>query len=116
MTPKLILNEAIPGDLRAALDQVAQAEDMTVNDAASRVLSKHFDIEWAPSGFSYRPSVAARFKLRVSEELHKELRVQAAMKLFTIRGLTLNILSKHFKTNVVSPQRRPRKEVVDEPA
>lgn len=108
--PKLILNEALPDDLRAAIDRVAQEEDITVNDAASRVLAKRFKIGWSPSGFAYRP-VSPRFKLRVSEELHKELRIQAAQQLHTIRGLVLNTLSKHFRTDIISPERRSRRKV-----
>lgn len=115
LTPKLILNEALPEDLRSALDQVARAEDITVNDVASRVLAKHFKVEWSPSGFTYRPvtlgPLPQRFKLRVSEELHKELRIQAAQQLYTIRGLVLNTLSKHFRTDIVSPERRSRRKV-----
>lgn len=106
---KLILNEELPTDLRSALDQSAQESDMTVNDAASKVLADHFKVKWNQSGFVYRP-VAKRFKLRVSDDLHKVMRVQAAQKLYTIRGLALNTLSKHYSTDEISPLRRPRRE------
>lgn len=106
---KLIINEELPTELRSALDKAAQANDMTVNDAASKVLADHFKVEWNQSGFAYRP-VALRFKLRVSDDLHKVLRVHAAQKLYTIRGLALSTLSNHFRTGEISPHRRPRSD------
>lgn len=108
---KLVLNEALPADLYQALSKAAREDDMTVNDAANKILTDLFKIEWEPSGFSYRP-IASRFKLRVTDELHKELRIQAAQKMFTIRGLVLSTLAKHFHTTAISPHRRPRKKEV----
>lgn len=111
MALRLILNEELPPDLREALNKQAEEEDITVNDAANRVLAKHYRTGWSPSGFRYRP-VAARFKLRVPDDLHREIRVEAADKLLTIRGITLNVLSNKLGTTVVDPHRRSRKKVV----
>lgn len=106
---KLILNEELPIDLRIRLNDYARSEDITLNDAVNQILSEHFETEWIPSGSRYR-SVSIRFKLRVPEDLHRAIRLEAAQRLVTIRGLVLNVLSTHFKTKIVSPERRSRRE------
>ena len=108
---KLILNEELPVDLRQALDVEAEAENLTVNDVASRVLCKRFDVEFLPSRTSFRP-VATRFKLRVSEDLHRLIRMEAAIKSQTVRGIVLSILAEHYGAEPIDPQRRRRKEAV----
>ena len=107
---KMILNETLPEDLRHELEEDARMRDMTMNDAATRILSQRFGIEWQPSGRGFRET-SVRFKLRVPEELHRELRLEAAEHMQTIRGTTLNALSTHYQTEIVEPHRRPRREV-----
>lgn len=107
---KMVLNEELPPDLRRELEDDARMRDLTMNDAATRVLSEHYGIEWEASGRGFR-TTSARFKLRVPEQLHRELRIQAADKMQTIRGITLNTLSTHYETEIVEPVRRPRREV-----
>lgn len=108
---KLILNEELVPDLREALDRDAEAEDITTNDAAVRILAQEFGTEWKPSGFPFR-ELASRFKLRVPDELHWKIRMEAANTSATIRGVVLNVLAKHYKTSATSPYRRLRKEAV----
>jgi predicted HicB family RNase H-like nuclease len=62
------------------------------------------------SRFPYR-EVVQQFKLRVPEDLHRSIRIDAAERLMTIRGIALNILSDHLGTKHVDPYRRPRREV-----
>lgn len=104
----LVVNEEIPQDLRAALQRDAQARNWSLNDVANKVLADHYRVDFSYSGTSYRLT-APRFKLRVPERIHRKLREEAAHKLQTIRGTALNILSVHFGTERVSPQRRPRR-------
>lgn len=105
---RLILNEEIPDDLRAAIDKEAQEDNITVNDAAVRALSDHFQIEPQLSGFQYRP-VSIRFKLRVPDALHQLIRIQAAHRLQTVRGVALSQLAFHYGARPIDPGRRPRK-------
>lgn len=109
--PSLILNEELPLDLREALEEDARTREITVNDAASRILSEHYGVEWEQSGFPYR-EVSSRFKLRVSSPLHQKIRVDAATRLVTIRGVVLSTLAEHYGVNAINPGRRPRKEAV----
>lgn len=111
MNLRLILNEELPEDLREALLSDAETNGVTVNDAANKVLSSRFGTKWRKSGFPYR-EVSQRFKLRVPEDLHREMRIEAADRLVTIRGVALNTLSGHYGTEEISPNRRPRKEAV----
>lgn len=106
---KLILNEELPSDLRKALEKDAKSKNVTLNDAAVGALSDHFQIDPRLSGFQYR-EVSNRFKLRVPEELHQLIRIQAAHRLQTVRGVALSELSLHFGTKPIDPGRRPRKE------
>lgn len=106
---KLIVNEKdLPSDLREAMETDAKSSNMTLNDAAVQALSDHFQIESKLSGFPYR-STSERFKLRVPEELHQLIRMQAAHRLQTVRGVALSELSVHYGTTPIDPGRRPRR-------
>lgn len=110
MPSKLILNEELPKKIRRALDSAARKDDITVNDAAVRVICDHFKLPWTRSRARFRP-VADRFKLRVSEDLHQRIRIEAAMRYLTVRAVVLDILGAHFGTpNSVPAGRRRRKE------
>lgn len=106
---KLILNEELPSDLRKALEKDAKSKNVTLNDAAVGALSGHFKIDPRLSGFHYR-EVSNRFKLRVPEELHQLIRIQAAHRLQTVRGVALSLLALHFGSKPIDPGRRPRRE------
>lgn len=103
----LILNEILPPDLRQALDQDAEAQDITVNDAATKVLAAHYSTPWRPSGFRFRV-VADQFKLRVDDELHREIRVDAASNGQTVRGVILRTLAAFYNVTEIDPYRRAR--------
>lgn len=105
---RLILNEELPTDLRRALEKDARKDNITLNDAAVRALSDHFQIDPHLSGFQYR-EVSERFKLRVPDDLHQLIRIQAAHRLQTVRGVALSELAVHFGTRPIDPGRRPRR-------
>lgn len=109
--PSLIFNEELPPDLGQALREDALARSITINDAANRILSEHYGVEWESSGFPYR-EIAPRFKMRVSTPLHQKIRMDAASRLVTIRGIVLNVLADHYGVTAIDPGRRPRKEAV----
>lgn len=105
----LILNEVLPPELRAALEAEAQNQDITLNDAAGRILAKRFDLLWEDSGKKYRP-MADQFKLRVPEALHVKLRMTAALDHRTVvRGIVLSVLAEHYGLAAIAPTRRPRR-------
>lgn len=110
LMPSLIFNEELPPDLREALEEDARNRGFTVNDAANRILSEHYEVEWESSGFPYR-EIASRFKMRVPTALHQKIRMDAASRLVTIRGIVLSILADHYHVTAIDPGRRPRKEV-----
>jgi len=103
----LIVNEEIPRSLRRAMVKQAKARNVSLNDIAGQALAEHFSVEWELSGLSYRPTVA-RFRLRVPDELHRLLRMEAANQLGTIRGVALALLAAHFGTPMKSVGRRPK--------
>lgn len=105
----LILNEVLPTEVRQALERDAQEADVTLNDIAGAILSKHFDVEWEHSGRPYRV-MAEQFKLRVPEHLHWKIRMRAALAGHTVRGTVLATISQHYGLEVITPTRRPRRQ------
>ena len=105
---KLVLNEELPADLRKKLDRKAKAEDHTVNDVAVLALCEKFGVECEPSRYHFRP-VATRFKLNIPDELHHRIRVEAALRSQTVRGVVLSTLAEHFDAKPIDPKRRRRK-------
>jgi hypothetical protein len=104
----LILNEVLPAELRVALDQDAEAQDVTLNDAAGAILAEHFGLAWEYSGKGYQPR-AQQFKLRVPEALHLKIRIEAALNPQTVvRGIAVSVLADHYGLAAISPTRRPR--------
>lgn len=104
----LILNEVLPPELRRHLEETAQSQDITLNDAAGAIVAKHFGLAWRYTGKSYRP-MAEQFKLRVPEDLHAKLRMTAALdKRTVVRGIVISVLSDHYGLGSIPPTRRPR--------
>lgn len=107
----MILNEVLPEDLRKALEADAEVRDISLNDAAIRILCEHFSLNCEIRS-SFRPAQADRFKLRVPDELHRSIRVEAAHNGGTARGVVINLLSEHYGTELIDPSRRPRRREV----
>ena len=105
----LVLNEVLPTEVREALEKDAEKQDVTLNDAATSILSKAFDVKVEPSGRTYGP-MADQFKLRVPEALHWKIRMSAALAGHTIRGTVLATLAKHYGLEAITPTRRPRRQ------
>ena len=108
---KMILNEVLPVDLRKAVEADAEIRDVSLNDAAVRILCEHFDLQCEMRS-GYRSPQADRFKLRVPDELHRAIRIEAAQCGLTARGVVLSLLSKHYGTEAIDPSRRPRRREV----
>lgn len=103
----LILNEVLPTEVRETLERDAEKQDITLNDAATAILSKAFEVEVELSGRPYR-SMADQFKLRVPETLHWKIRMSAALAGHTVRGTVLATIAKHYGLEAITPTRRPR--------
>lgn len=107
MSKLLIVNEELPRDLRAAIDRDARERNVTLGDACTRILSERFGLEWEPTGARYRKLVKT-FKLYVSEELHRAIRVEAAYQQYTVRGVALSVLAESYGVKPIEPTRRRR--------
>lgn len=104
------VNEVLPEDLRAALEKDAEQRNLSLNDAAVRVLAREFRVRWESSGTGYRTS-ADRFKLRIPEHIHRAIKVRAAREPGgTVRGVSLSILADHYGLEPIAPNRRPRRK------
>lgn len=108
MSKILILNEPLPEDLRRKLERDAKAKGVSMNDLVCAILCERYGLECEPGGNPYRP-VAERFKLRVPEQLRRELSMEAAVERGTIRGFTLSILASHYGLAPIDTGRRPRR-------
>lgn len=105
---RMILNEELPPEIRARLNDAALTQNRTLNDTATLILVKHLGGRAPQSGAPYRPG-ADRFKLMVSETLHRKVRVEAARQHGTVRGVVLSILADEFGLEPIAPTRRPRR-------
>ena len=106
---RTIVNEILREDLRAALETDAQQRNLSLNDAAVRVLAREFRVRWQSSDGGYRAS-ADRFKLRIPEHIHRAIRVRAAREEGTMRGVSLGILADHYGVEPIDLRRRPRRK------
>ena len=105
----LILNEILPEDVRAKLDKDAEKKNVHLNDLATTILAKHFEVEIEPTGRPYR-TMAEQFKLRVPEQLHWKIRMSAALAGHTVRGTVLATIASHYRLPAITPTRRPRRQ------
>ena len=105
---KLVLNEPLPAELREAMEEEAERLDLTMNDLAVKILSMHFHVAFEPSERSRYKEVSQQFKLRISDDLHMRIRVEAANERATVRGLVISILGAYYGFDFKSG-RRPRK-------
>ena len=105
---KLILNEVLRDDLRMELEAEAKDRNITLNDVAGEILAARYGLTWRMTGAQYT-SVAARFKLRVPEPLHKKIRQEYARDSSkTVRGIVLSVLAEHYGIEPIYPHRRRR--------
>lgn len=105
---RLILNEVLRDDLRRELEAEAEERNTTLNDIAGEILAAHYGLTWRQSGARYS-SVAAQFKLRVPEPLHRKIRQEyARYPDRTVRGIVLSILAAHYDIEPIYPYRRRR--------
>lgn len=104
---KFLLNEDLPQNLRAALEQEAKEVDIAPADLAVQILCGHFQLETPPVA-PYRP-LPEFVKLWVPDELHTKIRLEAAQTSgYTMRGITLGVLLRHYDLEPISPTRKPR--------
>lgn len=107
---RLILNEELPEDLRAAIEKDGKLLNVSLNDVAGVILARHFRSRWKDSGTLYRET-AKRFKLRVPEALHRKIWLRVSREPgTTVRGVTLSILAEHYELPPIDPRRRPRRK------
>jgi hypothetical protein len=108
MGKALIVNEELPPDLYRALVTDAKERNVCLNDAAGAKLAEHFGRTWQDSGQAFQRQNGRRVKIRVPEDLHQTLRMEAAHRLGTLRGLTLSILAAAYGVKPIEIGRRPR--------
>lgn len=104
----LILNEVLPEDLRSEIERDAQERGVSMNDTAGLILSERYGLKWVEETSPYRP-MADRFKIRVTDDLHRAIRMDAAEDQGTVRGIVLSLLASHYGLPEISPHRRPRR-------
>lgn len=105
---RLIVNEIVPMDLRIALETDAREQNISMNDAAVKILSEKYRTRRQAPRSEYRAS-APRLRLKVPEGLHRKLHLEAARRHATVRGLALSTLAEHYGTTYIDPRRKPRR-------
>lgn len=104
-----IVVQDVPPDLREKLVADAEARNVSINEAAVAPLAEHFGVEREPSGRGFRgESGSSQLLLAVPDELRTAVRLMAARKGATIRGIVIDVLSDHYGLDNGSIGRRPR--------
>lgn len=92
-----IVVQDVPAELRAALVADAAARNVSINEAAVAPLAEHFGVEREPSGRPHRgESGSTQLLLAVPDDLRQAIRLMAARKGATIRGIVIQVLSDHY--------------------
>ena len=105
---KLIFQDDLTDDLREALEADAREKDITMNDAAGRVLAKRYELVWTDTGASFSSVSTLPFRLRVPEDIWLKARLDSIARGGTLRGVVLNALHQHYGLGTSDVRRRPR--------
>ena len=108
---KLIFQDAMPAELYSALETDAREHDITMNDAAGRMLAKRYELVWADTGASFSRVSAEPFRLRVPEDIWLKARLESISRGGTLRGVVLDALHQHYGLGESDVRRRPRTAV-----
>jgi hypothetical protein len=105
---KLIFQDDLPAELHEAIAKDAGEQDITMNDAAGRVLAKRYKVPWPDTGASFTLVSASPFRLRVPSDLWLKARLDSITRGGTLRGVVLDALNEHYGFGPADVRRRPR--------
>jgi hypothetical protein len=107
---RLIFQDKLPHKLRRSLEEDARAKNITMNDAAGRILADRYGTTWEDTGRAFT-KVVEPFRLRAPDDLALKIRLDSVSRGGTIRGVVLDALMQHYELGSVDPRRRPRANV-----
>jgi len=109
-------------DIREALVEDARSQDISVNEAAVRVLCDTFGVkhspylnglrghEGSPTRFSGAEAANTTIVIRGGARLHRRLDATRRKRGGTLRGIVLEALALHYQLPAEPIGRRPRKK------
>ncbi len=104
-----ILAADAPPELVARIDADARERNVTFQEAVVSALAKRFKVRRTASVRSYVDTPqGTTIHVKVSVDLRTQLRLQAAERNGTLRGVILDELAKHYGLPAVSTDRRSR--------
>lgn len=106
---KDILVYEIPPAVRTALSLDAQAQNVSLNEAAVKILAGHYGVLYAPSGKTFKDGGGPNLAIRGGRTLHRRISIDAAKRGGTLRGVVLEILALHYQLEPEPIGRRPRR-------
>ena len=99
----------IPPRVRQALIRAARKQRVSINETAVRILAAHYSIEREPKQTRFVEATStARMIFSVPTEVRTALRVHAAERGLTMRGLVITALAEAYGVPFKSAARRPR--------
>lgn len=100
----------VPVEIREALVAEARAENISINEAALRILAGHYVAKVEPSGVPFTADTGGRnLAIRAGENLHRRISIDAAKRGGTLRGVVLETLALHYGMEPEPIGRRPRR-------
>jgi len=106
---KDILVYDMPDEIREALVADAKEQNISINDAAVKILAKRFRVRFVSTGASYADGTAKNLAVRAGESLHRKIDIERAKRSGTLRGIVLETLALHFNLTPPPVGRRRRR-------
>lgn len=106
--PNLIVSD-VPLHVREALARDAAQRNVSLNDAAVGILADAYGTRREPTGAPFRQEPqTASLLLSMPAALHRKVKIAAAAKSATMRGIVIVALAEHYGVPAPSAARRPR--------
>lgn len=100
----------VRADIRDALVADAREQNISINEAAVKILAEHYEVAYAPSGVPFVAERQSRnLAIRGGATLHRRIHVDAAKRSGTLRGVVLERLALHYGLEPEPIGRRPRR-------
>ena len=104
----------VPPEIRDALVADAQEQDISINEAAVKILAEHYNVKWIPAGVTYtdfgrsNPDGLTKLVIRGGAKLHRKIDIDRARRGGTLRGVVLERLAINYGLEPPPITRRPR--------
>lgn len=100
----------VPPEIKAALVADAKEQDVSINEAAVKILATEYKVKHSPSGMPFTADEGGRnLSIRGGAKLHRKIDIDRARRGgATLRGVVLERLALHYGLEPPPVGRRPK--------